>query len=263
MPVDIQREAAKYYDTHVPPFDDVSFYRRIIQSSSAHILELGCGTGRVMAALAESCAYIHGIDISRPMVDICRQRLASAAIPADRAYAEVADITNFELQHKFDLITAPHRVIQNLETDAELDGMFQCVRSHLAPGGVCVLNVFKPKYERERFMEWCRTEGEVLDYEHESDGIRMTRHRALRKIDTEHLVLYSDLIYRTYENEAQTDEAVLKVTMRCYYPDEFVKLIIDHGFKITGRWGGYAQEPYGEGPELVVAFTDNDEQCSP
>jgi len=42
--------------------------------------------------------------------------------------------------------------------------------------------------------------------------------------------------------------------MRYYYPDEFVELIESHGFSIIGRWGGYSDEPYGEGGELVVAF---------
>ena len=32
-------------------------------------------------------------------------------------------------------------------------------------------------------------------------------------------------------------------------------LIASKGFKILDRWGGYAGERYGEGPELVVQFT--------
>ena len=50
------------------------------------------------------------------------------------------------------------------------------------------------------------------------------------------------------------DEAVLKIPMRCYYPDEFSTLITEHGFRIIDRWGGYAGEAYGVGPELVVRF---------
>lgn len=256
MPVGIQREAAKYYDTHVPPFDDVPFYTRLIPSSRARILELGCGTGRVLMPLAGSCAYIHGIDVSEAMVDICRQKMKAAGVSPDRARADVADITDFDLERKFDLIIAPYRVLQNLDTDAEVDAMFDCVRRHLAGGAVCVLNAFRPKYEREAFLAWCRTDGEVLDYDAESDGVRITRHRVLRRTDPERLVLHSDLIYRTYEDGVLKDEAVLKVTMRCYYPSEMEALVADHGFQIAERWGGYAGEPYGEGPELVVAFTD-------
>ncbi|MEZ4742904.1 MAG: hypothetical protein R3B45_10735 [Bdellovibrionota bacterium] len=39
-----------------------------------------------------------------------------------------------------------------------------------------------------------------------------------------------------------------------FYPDEFKKLIESAGFKILNTWGGYNDEIYGEGPELVVSF---------
>lgn len=44
--------------------------------------------------------------------------------------------------------------------------------------------------------------------------------------------------------------------MMCYYPRQFEQLILDHGFKIISRWGGYKGEPYGEGPELVIQFAE-------
>ena len=51
------------------------------------------------------------------------------------------------------------------------------------------------------------------------------------------------------------DETVLKVAMRCYYPEEFVQLVVGHGFRVLKRWGGYAGELSGKGSELVVQFT--------
>ena len=54
------------------------------------------------------------------------------------------------------------------------------------------------------------------------------------------------------------EEAVLKICMRCYYPAEFAALIEQHGFHIQQRWGGYHDEVYGEGPELVVQFRPAD-----
>jgi hypothetical protein len=28
-----------------------------------------------------------------------------------------------------------------------------------------------------------------------------------------------------------------------------------HGFTVRRTWGGYHDEPYGQGPELIVAFS--------
>jgi hypothetical protein len=43
--------------------------------------------------------------------------------------------------------------------------------------------------------------------------------------------------------------------MRCYYPDEFVQLIANQGFRVLQKWGGYNGESYGQGSELIVQFT--------
>jgi SAM-dependent methyltransferase len=48
---------------------------RFVRSGHA-VLDIGCGTGRVMEHLASSCRELHGIDISRRMVDGGRERLA-------------------------------------------------------------------------------------------------------------------------------------------------------------------------------------------
>ena len=68
------------------------------------------------------------------------------------------------------------------------------------------------------------------------------------------MILYPELIYRHYRGEALVDEATLDIAMRCYYPEEFVQLILDNGFRVLRQWGGYAGEPYGRGSELVVQF---------
>ena len=86
------------------------------------------------------------------------------------------------------------------------------------------------------------------------EGGRVTCHDRRSHIAPDPLILYPELIWRRYKHEALVDEAVLRIPMRCYYPDEFSRLIANHGFRIIDRWGGYAGEAYGVGPELVLRF---------
>jgi SAM-dependent methyltransferase len=255
MATDIRAHAAKYYDLSPDTPEDVFFYKRFIPSPDARVLELGCGTGRVLVPLAEACGYIHGLDRSEAMIAICHKKLEAAGIVATKAQVEVRDITDIVLDKTFDLIIALYRVFQNLETDAAVDGLFKGIRRHLAPGGSCILNVFRPNGNPDTLRrKWC-TEREKFCWEVAIEGGRVTCHDRRPRMDPVKLILYPELIYRRYHGDEVVDEARLRIAMRCYYPEEFVQLIAKHGFRVINRWGGYTGESYGAGTELVVHFT--------
>lgn len=250
--MDTRERAAEYYDLNPDIPRDTPFYMARIAAPNVRVLEIGCGTGRILVPLAASCGYIHGIDKSEAMLRICRRKLAHNNVPADRAHVQVGDITDFDLACTFDMVIAPYRVLQNLETDCEVDGLFTCMRRHLAPDGTCILNVFHPNRSREAMKtDWCRTE-EVLAWQVRRDSRQFTCHDRRPRCDPEKMILYPELVYRTHEGGQLIDEVVLPIAMRCYYPDEFEALIRHHGFAVRNRWGGYRGEMYGEGPELVI-----------
>lgn len=250
--MDTRERAAEYYDLNPESPSDIPFYIARLSSPNVRVLELGCGTGRVLVPLSASCEYIHGIDKSEAMLRICRRKLADHNVSPNRANVQLGDITDFDLGCTFDMVVAPYRVLQNLETDHQLAGLFTCIRRHLAPDGTCVLNVFNPNRSREAMkVEWCRTE-ETLEWQVRRDSRRFTCHDIRPRLNPEKMILYPELIYRTHESSELIDEVVLPIAMRCYYPDEFDALIRNHGFAATNRWGGYRGETYGEGPELVI-----------
>ncbi len=251
--MDIRDTAARYYDQNPDFPDDIPFYQGLIPPD-ASVLELGCGTGRVTLPLAAHCSFIHGIDLSPAMIQICGERLLQAHIPPEKARLELGDITNLNLGRRFDWITAPFRVLQNLETDGQVNGLFQVIRSHLAPGGNCILNVFHPNRDPQGLCEQWVDPQEQPDWEKMVDGERVVCSSLAAAMDKEKLVLYPQIIYRRYRGDTLLDEAVLKIVMRCYYPHDFEALVENHDFKIVNRWGGYHGESYGHGPELVLQF---------
>jgi len=255
---DLGADAAKYYDLFCNAHSaDVAFYRRLLPEANSSVLELGCGTGRVLVPLAQTGAHMHGLDHSPAMLAICRQKLAVTGIDESRARVERRDICEFSLKRHFDLIIAPFRVMQNLESDSQVEGMLECIREHLSPGGTCVLNVFKPKYEPEEMRRCWIRQGEVTVAELQSPdnrGVRYVYSERWPRMDAERLILYPEIIYRYYENEQLINESVLQVSMRCWYPSQFEELVTGHGFLIVNRWGGYAGEQWGHGSELVLQF---------
>jgi SAM-dependent methyltransferase len=254
MRTKIPANAARYYDISPENPDDVPFYRERIPSSRARVLELGCGTGRVLIPLAEGCSQILGVDLSESMLAVCRLKLAERGLPPSRAEVQQGDITDLELGREFDLILAPFRVFQSLETERDVGGYFTTVRDHLSSGGTAILTVFRPSMDVERMRREWVTEHERFRWEVPFEGGRVTLHDRRAKMDREKLILYPELVYRHYQDDKLVDEAVLAIPLRCYYPDELLRMIADQGFLIVDRWGGYKGEPYGEGPELIVQF---------
>ena len=78
--MDIRYEAAQFYDFQSFPIDDIDFYIKQLPSTKASVLELGCGTGRVLIPLSEHCAFVHGIDLSEGMLSICQAKIEEAGI---------------------------------------------------------------------------------------------------------------------------------------------------------------------------------------
>lgn len=253
MSDDARARAARFYDLAPSVPDDVPFYIGRLPSSRSRVLELGCGTGRVALALAPHCASVHGVDLSESMLEIARDKAAAAGL-TERVRLDVADISDLRLAERYDFIIAPFRVLQTLESDAQVAGLLRGIREHLEPGGRCILNVFMPMFDAEAMRTDWVTDEERLFWEVDTpEGPVACFDRRVR-IDAERLVLYPEIVYRRYAGDEVVEEAVLPIVMKCYYPHELTALVESAGFDVLDKWGGYEGEAYGEGPELVVEF---------
>ena len=190
------------------------------------------------------------------MLALCHERLAAAGISPQQARAEPGDITRLDLGQSFDLIIAPFRVFQNLATDTQAAGFFDTVHRHLAPGGRCIPNVFRPFASiAEVRARWAARSADEQVWSRPFGAGQVVAFERIAAVHPERMIVYPVLTYRHHHGEALVNEAVLEIAMRCYYPAEFERLIANHDFRVLNQWGGYAGEPYGEGPELVVEFT--------
>ncbi|MEN8240968.1 MAG: class I SAM-dependent methyltransferase [Chloroflexota bacterium] len=255
--MDFQIDPALYYDYQEFPIDDIDFYKAQIPSPQANVLELGCGTGRVLIPLSAHCRYIHGIDLSNSMLQVCCENMAKANLLPEQARVEQGDIANLELGTKFDLITAPFRVFQLLTEDQQIQGFFETVRKHLAPGGKMILNAFRPFGPPKEILTKNSSVDNHYDYDLPFKDGRLMRFHTFRQPaiwEGEKLVFFPNLIYQYWFDGELIEESLNEISMRVWYPNQLLDLIETHSFNIVNRWGGYQGEDYGAGPELVIAF---------
>ena len=221
--------------------------------NAKNVLELGCGTGRVLVPLAKSCENIVGIDYSQEMLETCKEKITNAGLTNARVFQ--GDITNLNIGETFDLVIAPYRVLQALESDKEVRDFFETIAKHLNTNGKGIVNVFKPKMSAEEMKTYWRQPDEIINQEIDlADGSHLVYAFRQHRMGKEKLVIYPDMVYRRYVNKVLVEEIIHPIKMRCYYPDEFKHLITDTGFTITELWGGYNNEVYNVGPELVIEF---------
>src|SRR5947209_15436608 len=110
---------ADLYDHVVPYRDrpDVGFFVEAARTAGGPVLEIGCGTGRVLIPTARAGLDIVGLDLSPHMLAVCRQRLRGESEGVrERVELVQADMRSFELGRRFTLATIPFRPFQHLLT---------------------------------------------------------------------------------------------------------------------------------------------------
>lgn len=138
---------AAFYDYVIPYRNrpDVAFFVEAAQESKGPVLEIGCGTGRVLIPTARAGIDIVGIDLSAHMLDVCQQRLRLEPEPVQsRIQLFQADMRNFELSRTFQLATLPFRPFQHLTTVEDQLACLKCIHNHLDRGGKLILDLFNP-----------------------------------------------------------------------------------------------------------------------
>jgi SAM-dependent methyltransferase len=130
-------EFARFYDQIMGDRSrDVARVREYItrlHPAAGPVLELGCGTGAMLAGLVP--AYeVTGVDRSPEMLAI-----AARSVPAARLVQ--ADITEFSLGTRFDVVICVFDTVNHLPALADWRALFGRVHAHLAAGGLFVFDV--------------------------------------------------------------------------------------------------------------------------
>ena len=90
------RHPSEFYDYHAKR-GDMEFYVGLAKSSGGSVLEIGCGTGRLLIPTARTSVHITGLDNSEEMLQICRRKLEDESPELkDRVNLVRGDMRNFD-----------------------------------------------------------------------------------------------------------------------------------------------------------------------
>lgn len=238
---------AAFYD-HIVPYaerGDIDFYVDAARRAGGPVLEVGCGTGRILLPTLEAGVEVTGVDWSEEMLDVCRGRLLELP-EAVRSKARLvrADMRDFDLAEVFPLITVPFRPFQHLLT---VDDELRCLehlRRHVADGGRLILDVFNPSLQHLTADNIGEEIGEEPEFTMH-DGSRVVRTYRTVSRDPFNQIIEVELIYNVTHPDGRRERLVDAFPMRYLFRFELEHLLVRAGFHLECLYGGFDKKPYG------------------
>jgi len=131
-------KTARYYDK-IYSFKDyqaetqrlIAIIRDNLRSEGNRLLDVACGTGLHIEYLKEHFVT-EGLDNSQELLEIARQR-------NPKVLFHPADMMNFHLGHKYDVVTCLFGSIGYVKTLGNLGQAVRCMANHLVGGGILVI----------------------------------------------------------------------------------------------------------------------------
>jgi SAM-dependent methyltransferase len=238
---------ADLYDYVVPYRDraDVGFFVEAAQASGGPVLEVGCGTGRVLIPTARAGIDIVGLDLSAHMLAVCRQRLlAEPQEVQSRVRLVQGDMRRFNVGQSFRLVTLPFRPFQHLTTVEDQLSCLATIHRHLAANGKLILDLFNPSLHaltRDNVGQEQSDEPEFMM----PDGRRVVRRSKTVARDYFNQITHVELIYYVTHPGGRQERLVHAFPMRYLFRFEVEHLLARCGFEVEQVYAGYDKSPYG------------------
>jgi SAM-dependent methyltransferase len=228
-----------------------------MDSGGGPVLELGCGTGRVLLPLARAGFEIAGLDSAPHMIERCRAKLqAEPPEVRERVRLLVADMTSFELDRRFALITIPFAGFQHLRTVEQQLACLERCRSHLVPQGRLVLDLPNPDPAPPSHVR----SDEPTDGEATASLVDWTEGRRIRWWMT--VVGYErslqctecEVTYEIIAADGWTRRVSETFPLRYVFRFELEHLLVRAGFRVAALYGDYDRSAFADdSPAMIVA----------
>jgi SAM-dependent methyltransferase len=244
-------DAALYDHEYHRRRDDVRYYRRLARQIGGPVLDLGCGTGRLLLPLVRDGIEVVGVDAAAPMLRRLRARLERLPAAArERATVVAADFRRLSLGRRFPLVVCAFNTFMHLYEQRDVEELLAVVRAHLAPRGLFAFDVMNPDLawlSRDDSRRWARTR-----FRHPTTGERMIYETNL-VYDAPLQIAFMKIFYAPESRRGRSPrrEKVVRLAHRQFFPRELEALLHYNGFVLDGHDGGF------DGEDLT---TESDQQ---
>ncbi len=237
------------YDAHLGQhMQDLPFWLELAAQVGGPLLELGCGTGRLLIPLAQAGSKCVGLDHDLQILRFLRER---SALPVSANLAIIAaDVTCFHLAVQFPLITFPCNTYSSLVA-VQRKACLRCVCHHLLPGGTFAVSLPNPELLRQMPARSGLEFEEEFIYPPTGNPVQVSSAWQRKKNELEVTWFYDQLF---------SDGTVQRSTMRILHQLVTLQTYLDEfqaaGLTIRSLFGDFDRSPYtSKSPDLIIVAT--------
>ncbi len=241
---------APFYDADFGGMDeDIPLYLNFACRTGDPILELGCGTGRVLLPLAQAGYRVFGVDISAAMLARARAKANQSGL-VRRVHLIQSNATTLALARTFSLILYAANSFMHHTTQQEQCHVLARLRDHLRPGGLLILDLFNPDMhdmvEHDGHVELVR------QWHEEETGAIVQKFQSVRVSPVRQLLDVTYVYDRVFP-DGRVERTVAPFQLRYVWPEEIPLLLERAGLQLEALYGTYELDPLDDGsPRLVV-----------
>ena len=211
--------------------DDLDFWLDLAKRQGGPILELGCGTGRILLLLARARHQVFGLDRDAEMLLYLKSTIPESLRRS--AHIFQGDMRAYHLSRTFPLIILPCNTYSTLPFGDRARTLDQ-VRRHLLPGGVFALSIPNPEYLQQLPR---LAEPEVEDiFAHPVDGEPVQVSSAWKR-SVDHLKI--TWIYDHLLPDGNVDRLSFQVSQQIIPREIILTEFQTAGLQITGTFGDF------------------------
>lgn len=247
-------QIARFYDLiHAELTGDLELLLSLASGEARNVLDLGCGTGRITIPMARSGHRIDGIDQSKEMLDLARQKLDGEPEEVrSSVFLTEGDMTDFHFEQRYDLVLISHNTLHEHQR-YQVRLIFQQIQKHLAPDGFLFLDLSNP------FTYFSHQEGDNVWIEDQSfqdpNTGYLLHQRSSVSIDKSDQRVRVLRTLKSYEDDTIPEGAYThESTYHLLYPHEVELLLNKAGMQIAELYGGYERESFGEDSRRLVVI---------
>ncbi len=243
-------ELAQLYDLEYDDWDeDSAFWQSFAARTGGPIVELGCGTGRALAPLAQRGYTVTGFDSSPAMLERALERFQALGVADEDVQLECRSMESAVISQPVRLVFAALNAFAHLATPLQQTQTLTAAHRMLDPDGLLILDLFNPltqEYdERDRMV----TLRNVLADPRTGAPIQQFE---IWEVDRETQVVQTTYLYDCLQADGSIRRVTTTFPMRYSYRHEIEARLAQCNFAVENVFGSYEADPFTGSEEKMI-----------